>query len=47
MLMAYDEHWATGAPGAIAGQDWFDATLKKRMAELSPGAMESRLCRSD
>lgn len=36
MLMAYDEHWATGAPGAIAGQDWYDATLKKRMAELSP-----------
>lgn len=36
MLMAYDQHWATGATGAIAGQDWFDATLKKRMAELSP-----------
>ena len=36
MLMAYDQHWATSEPGAIAGQDWFDATLKKRMAELSP-----------
>ncbi len=36
MLMAYDQHWATGDPGAIAGQDWFDSILKKRMAELSP-----------
>ena len=36
MLMAYDQHWATGEAGAIAGQDWFEAILKKRMAELSP-----------
>ncbi len=36
MLMAYDEHWATGEPGAIAGQDWFESTLRKRMTELSP-----------
>ena len=36
MLMAYDQHWATGKPGPIAGQDWFSAGLKKRMAELSP-----------
>lgn len=36
MLMAYDQHWSTGQAGAVAGQDWFDATLKKRMAELSP-----------
>lgn len=36
MLMAYDQHWSTSEPGAIAGQDWFDATMKKRMAELSP-----------
>lgn len=34
MLMAYDQHWSTGQPGAIAAQDWFDSTLKKRMAEL-------------
>ena len=34
MLMAYDQHWATGQPGAVAGQDWFDSILKKRMAEL-------------
>ena len=36
MLMAYDEHWSTSAPGALASQNWFEATLKKRMAELSP-----------
>lgn len=36
MLMAYDQHWATGQPGPIAGQDWFEAALKKRMAELQP-----------
>lgn len=36
MLMAYDEHWSTGAPGAIASQDWFEKTLAKRMGELDP-----------
>lgn len=36
MLMAYDQHWSTSGPGPVAGQDWFDSILKKRMAELSP-----------
>ncbi|NOT48488.1 MAG: polysaccharide deacetylase family protein, partial [Acidobacteria bacterium] len=36
MLMAYDQHWESGEAGPIAGQDWFEAVLKKRMAELSP-----------
>jgi cellulose synthase/poly-beta-1,6-N-acetylglucosamine synthase-like glycosyltransferase/peptidoglycan/xylan/chitin deacetylase (PgdA/CDA1 family)/spore germination protein YaaH len=36
MLMAYDEHWSTGEAGPVAGQDWYDSILKKRMAELSP-----------
>lgn len=36
MLMAYDEHWSTSAPGALASQNWFESVLKKRMAELSP-----------
>ncbi|MBV9215949.1 MAG: glycosyltransferase [Acidobacteria bacterium] len=36
MLMAYDEHWATGKAGPIAGQDWYEPILKKRMSELSP-----------
>lgn len=36
MLMAYDQHWATSGPGPIAGQDWFERVLKKRMTDLSP-----------
>ncbi len=36
VLMAYDEHWEEGAPGSIAGQDWFEKTLDKRMKELDP-----------
>jgi cellulose synthase/poly-beta-1,6-N-acetylglucosamine synthase-like glycosyltransferase/peptidoglycan/xylan/chitin deacetylase (PgdA/CDA1 family)/spore germination protein YaaH len=36
MLMAYDQHWSTGEPGPIAGQDWYDSVLQKRMKELQP-----------
>ena len=36
MLMGYDQHWSTGEPGPVAGDDWFDSILKKRMAELNP-----------
>lgn len=36
MLMAYDQHWATSEPGPIAGQEWFETVLKKRMSELAP-----------
>lgn len=36
MLMAYDQHYSTGGPGAVAGQEWFDSILKTRMQELSP-----------
>lgn len=36
VLMAYDEHWEEGAPGSIAGQAWFEATLDKRMKDLDP-----------
>jgi cellulose synthase/poly-beta-1,6-N-acetylglucosamine synthase-like glycosyltransferase/peptidoglycan/xylan/chitin deacetylase (PgdA/CDA1 family)/spore germination protein YaaH len=36
MLMGYDQHWSTGEPGPVAGNDWFDSLLKKRMKELSP-----------
>ena len=37
LLMAYDEHEDSGAPGSIAGQSWYEATLDKRMRVLSPG----------
>jgi peptidoglycan-N-acetylglucosamine deacetylase len=36
LLMAYDEHWAGKNPGSIAGQDWFERTLDKRMKVLDP-----------
>jgi cellulose synthase/poly-beta-1,6-N-acetylglucosamine synthase-like glycosyltransferase/peptidoglycan/xylan/chitin deacetylase (PgdA/CDA1 family) len=36
LLMAYDQHWAGKDPGSIAGQDWFEQTLDKRMKELDP-----------
>ena len=44
MLMAYDQHWSTGEAGPVAGQDWYESILKKRMAELSPGK-DDRLLR--
>jgi spore germination protein YaaH len=36
ILMAYDEHFEEGAPGAIASQGWFVDTLSQRMRELDP-----------
>ncbi|MET0271924.1 MAG: polysaccharide deacetylase family protein, partial [Phenylobacterium sp.] len=36
VLMAYDQHWGTGDPGPTAGQDWFETTLARRMAQLDP-----------
>lgn len=36
VLMAYDEHWAGKTPGSIAGQQWFEDTLAKRMKDLDP-----------
>lgn len=36
MLMGYDEHSQTSQPGSIAGQNWFEQTLAKRMRELDP-----------
>ena len=34
VLMAYDEHWATGDPGPTASQDWFEATLARDLGQL-------------
>lgn len=36
VLMAYDQHEEESAAGPIASQDWFEATLDKRMAVLDP-----------
>lgn len=32
VLMAYDQCWATGTPGPIAGQDWLQANLDAKLA---------------
>ncbi|HSS14591.1 MAG TPA: polysaccharide deacetylase family protein, partial [Rhizomicrobium sp.] len=34
MLMAYDQVDDAGPPGSIAGEDWYEKTLDKRMREL-------------
>jgi len=34
ILMAYDQTDENGDPGAIAGQDWYERTLDKRMKQL-------------
>ncbi|HEY5070703.1 MAG TPA: glycosyltransferase [Caulobacteraceae bacterium] len=36
VLMAYDQHWATGDPGPAAAQEWFETTLAREMNELNP-----------
>jgi cellulose synthase/poly-beta-1,6-N-acetylglucosamine synthase-like glycosyltransferase/peptidoglycan/xylan/chitin deacetylase (PgdA/CDA1 family)/spore germination protein YaaH len=36
LLMGYDQHWDGGSAGSVAGQDWFEDTLDKRMKELDP-----------
>ena len=37
MLMAYDQVDDRGPPGAIAGQDWYEKTLDKRMRAAAGG----------
>jgi cellulose synthase/poly-beta-1,6-N-acetylglucosamine synthase-like glycosyltransferase/peptidoglycan/xylan/chitin deacetylase (PgdA/CDA1 family)/spore germination protein YaaH len=34
ILMAYDEHWATGSPGPIAGLPWFADVLQQRKRDV-------------
>ena len=34
ILMAYDEHWATGTPGPIAGLPWFADVLRQRQRDV-------------
>jgi cellulose synthase/poly-beta-1,6-N-acetylglucosamine synthase-like glycosyltransferase/peptidoglycan/xylan/chitin deacetylase (PgdA/CDA1 family) len=38
ILMAYDQHWASGPQGAgpVAAQDWYENNLIKRMHDLEP-----------
>jgi len=36
ILMAYDEHWQTGAAGPIASPDWFSSAVKKAIGAMPP-----------
>jgi spore germination protein YaaH len=36
VLMAYDQCWATGTPGPIAGLDWLQASLDSRLSTVDP-----------
>jgi spore germination protein YaaH len=36
VLMAYDQCWATGTPGPIAGQDWLERNLDMRLSASAP-----------
>jgi spore germination protein YaaH len=37
VLMAYDEHWQTGAPGPIASNPWFASVVKRAAGQIPPG----------
>jgi peptidoglycan-N-acetylglucosamine deacetylase len=37
VLMAYDQCWATGTSGPIAGLDWLKASLEAQLATTDPG----------
>jgi spore germination protein YaaH len=36
VLMAYDQHWATGDAGPIAAQDWFEEHIDGWLSKLPP-----------
>lgn len=39
VLMAYDEHWITGAPGPIASRGWFAAAVREAAAAVPPAKL--------
>lgn len=39
ILMAYDEHWSTGAPGPIASLPWFAKVLRQRQRDVPADKM--------
>ncbi|HYK22576.1 MAG TPA: polysaccharide deacetylase family protein, partial [Pyrinomonadaceae bacterium] len=36
IVMAYDQHWTGSDAGPVAGQDWFEQNLIRRMHDLDP-----------
>ena len=39
VLMAYDEHYSSGSPGAIASIPWYYKTLSKSLDKIPPGKL--------
>jgi spore germination protein YaaH len=39
ILMVYDEHWSTGAPGPIASLPWFAEVLRERARDVPADKM--------
>jgi cellulose synthase/poly-beta-1,6-N-acetylglucosamine synthase-like glycosyltransferase/peptidoglycan/xylan/chitin deacetylase (PgdA/CDA1 family)/spore germination protein YaaH len=39
VLMNYDQHWETSAPGPIAAQQWFAANLSKALESIPAGKL--------
>jgi spore germination protein len=36
MIMAYDQHWAGGAPGSVASAPWVDGVLRYAVSQVAP-----------
>ena len=43
VVMLYDEHWSTSAPGPIASPQWVRQMLAQRVAEAGPGKLVAGL----
>ena len=42
VLMAYDEHWSTSAPGPIASRPWFEDGLDQAAERIDPEQADRR-----
>lgn len=42
-IMAYDRHWSGGAPGPLAGVDWYEEILRRATALIPPARIEMAL----
>src|SRR5207237_1799863 len=43
VIMLYDEHWSTSAPGPVATPDWVRRTLAQRLADVGASRVVAAL----
>ena len=43
VIMLYDEHWSTSAPGPVATQEWVRRTLSQRLADVGASRVVAAL----